>query len=186
MRRILLDTCVLYPAHLRDTILRLAEADLIQPLWSADILAELHRNLAARNGNDPCVALQADRLVSILRNYFPDAMVEGYADLVDRMENHPKDRHVLAAALQGNADVLLTFNLKDFAVRPIGEGFPELLHPDEFLLDALDPAPGQVLRLLGNQVAEHKRPPEHIQGLLDVLEKSGVPAFAAEVRRRLN
>ncbi|MFF0636579.1 PIN domain-containing protein [Nocardia sp. NPDC004151] len=101
MRRILLDTCVLYPAHLRDTILRLAEADLIQPLWSADILAELHRNLAARNGNDPCVALQADRLVSILRNCFPDAMVEGYADLVDRMENHPKDRHVLAAALQG-------------------------------------------------------------------------------------
>ncbi|MFF0636578.1 hypothetical protein ACFYTS_29205 [Nocardia sp. NPDC004151] len=80
----------------------------------------------------------------------------------------------------------MTFNLKDFAVRPIGEGFPELLHPDEFLLDALDPAPGQVLRLLGNQVAEHKRPPEHIQGLLDVLEKSGVPAFAAEVRRRLN
>ncbi|MEV6275887.1 hypothetical protein [Nocardia sp. NPDC051832] len=106
--------------------------------------------------------------------------------LVDRMENHPKDRHVLAGALQGDADVLLTFNLKDFEVRPIGDGFPELMHPDAFLLDVLDLAPGQVIRLLRKQVTEHKRPPKHVQGLLDVLDRTGVSGFAAEVRRRLD
>ncbi|MEV6322653.1 PIN domain-containing protein [Nocardia sp. NPDC051787] len=52
MQRVFLDTCVLYPAHLRDTVLRLAEANLIQPLWSAEILAELHRNLCARREGD--------------------------------------------------------------------------------------------------------------------------------------
>ncbi|WP_330178748.1 PIN domain-containing protein [Nocardia sp. NBC_01503] len=186
MQRVFLDTCVLYPSHLRDTVLRLAEADLIQPLWSNEILAELRRNLAVRHGRDEDTARKADHLIATLRRFFPDAIVEGYDDLVDRMENHPKDRHVLAAALQGNADVLLTFNLKDFEVRPIGDGFPELLHPDAFLLDMLDLAPGQVIRLLHKQVAEHRRPPKHIQGLLEVLDRSGVSGFAAEVRRRLD
>ncbi|MEV6100861.1 PIN domain-containing protein [Nocardia sp. NPDC051981] len=186
MQRVFLDTCVLFPAHLRDTVLRLAEADLIQPLWSADVLAELHRNLAAAYGDDAQRIAQVDRLVHTMRTFFPDAMVEGYEELTERMENHPKDRHVLAAALQGNADVLLTFNLKDFKVRPIGDGFPELIHPDDFLLDMLDLAPGQVLRLLQTQVAQHKRPPKHLQGLLDVLDRSGVSGFAAEVRRHLD
>ncbi|MGX1808123.1 PIN domain-containing protein [Nocardia sp. NPDC055321] len=186
MQRIFLDTCVLYPSHLRDTILRLAEADLIQPLWSADVIAELRKNLALRHRGDDSTATKVDQLIATLCKFFPEAMVEGYDDLVDRMENHPKDRHVLAAALQGGADVLLTFNLKDFRVRPIGDGFPELMHPDDFLLDMLDLTPGQVIRLLHRQVAEHRRPPKNVQGLLDVLERSGVIEFAAEVRRRLD
>lgn len=41
-------------------------------------------------------------------------MVAGYEPLIDQMRNHPKDRHVLAAALACHADYLVTFNLKDF------------------------------------------------------------------------
>ena len=129
MQRVFVDTCVLYPAHLRDTILRLAEADLIQPLWSAEILAELRRNLCARREGDDAAVANVDRLINTMTGFFSDALVEGYEDLVERMANDPKDRHVLAAALQGNAGVLLTFNLEDFKVRPIGDGFPELSHP---------------------------------------------------------
>jgi hypothetical protein len=40
-----LDICVLYPAYLCDTLLRLAEAESYRPLWSADVLAQLRRNL---------------------------------------------------------------------------------------------------------------------------------------------
>ncbi|MFC4128769.1 hypothetical protein [Nocardia rhizosphaerae] len=50
----------------------------------------------------------------------------------------------------------------------------------------LDLAPGPVIRQLYKQVAEHKRPPKHIQGLLDVLDRTGVPGFAGEVRRRID
>ena len=46
--------------------------------------------------------------------YFPDARVTSYEELIGSMTNHPKDRHVLAAAVAGRADMLVTENLKDF------------------------------------------------------------------------
>ncbi|MEV6275886.1 PIN domain-containing protein [Nocardia sp. NPDC051832] len=70
MQRVFLDTCVLYPAHLRDTILRFAEADLIQPLWTAEVLAELRRNLCARHQGDESAVLKVDRLIGILTGFF--------------------------------------------------------------------------------------------------------------------
>jgi hypothetical protein len=96
----LLDTCVLYPAYLCDTLLRLAEASAYRPLWSADILAELRRNLIAR-GVPPA---RVDRRLTQMNRSFPDALVTGYESLIDGMTNHPKDRHVLAAALRANAE----------------------------------------------------------------------------------
>jgi predicted nucleic acid-binding protein len=47
--------------------------------------------------------------------YFPDARVTSYEEMISSMTNHPKDRHVLAAAVAGRADMLVTENLKDFA-----------------------------------------------------------------------
>ncbi|MGB3409912.1 MAG: PIN domain-containing protein [Microthrixaceae bacterium] len=68
-----LDTCVLYPAHLRDTLLRLAELGLYRALWSADIVEELRRNLAAVV--DPSAV---DHLLGQMITAFPDAEVSGY------------------------------------------------------------------------------------------------------------
>jgi predicted nucleic acid-binding protein len=53
-------------------------------------------------------------LVSQLREYFADAWIEGYADLVSSMTNDPKDRHVLAAAIRGGCESIVTFNTRDF------------------------------------------------------------------------
>ncbi|WP_225994915.1 PIN domain-containing protein [Streptomyces arboris] len=92
MQRVVLDTCVLYPNYLRDTLLRLAEAELYEPLWSADILDELTRNVAERIG-----PLKAKGLVDAMAGAFPESLVTGYAALLSAMTNDPKDRHVLAA-----------------------------------------------------------------------------------------
>ncbi|WP_373291507.1 PIN domain-containing protein [Nocardia camponoti] len=92
----------------------LAEADLIQPLWSTHILEESRRNLCRRHVDERATA-SVDRLITTLQTFFPDSMVDGYSQLIDRMENDPKDRHVLAAALQGNADVLHNLQCQGFS-----------------------------------------------------------------------
>ena len=82
---IVLDTCVLYPAHLRDTLLRLAERGLYRALWSADIVEELHRNLV----EDGINAASVDRLVAEMAAAFPDAEVAGYRSLIDGLSCDP-------------------------------------------------------------------------------------------------
>jgi predicted nucleic acid-binding protein len=177
----LLDTCVLYPAYLCDTLLRLAEAGAYRPLWSADVLEELRRNLVKRGIPSELV----DRRVGQMAQAFPDAMVSGYESLIDGMTNHPKDRHVLAAAVRANAEVLVTFNRSDFPPAALDTYDVVAVHPDEFLLDQLDLYPGLTIQVLRQQAAAHRRDPKTVPGLLVLLERAGLPNFAAEVRRHL-
>ncbi|MET7874106.1 PIN domain-containing protein [Streptomyces cyaneofuscatus] len=180
MQRVVLDTCVLYPNYLRDTLLRLAEAELYEPLWSADILDELARNVAERIGS-----LKAKGLVDAMAGAFPESLVTGYAALLSAMTNDPKDRHVLAAAVGGDAHAVVTLNLKDFpaaAAEPYGI---EVLHPDDFLLDMLDLAPVEMKAVLRTQLSSYRREPRDLHGLLDRIGVGGAPQFAAEFRRRL-
>lgn len=106
----ILDTCVLYPVYLCDTLLRLAEAEAYRPLWSADVFTELRRNLVERGVREERV----DRRIGEMVRSFPDAMVTGYEALTGDMTNDPKDRHVLAAAVRAHAEVIVTFNVTDF------------------------------------------------------------------------
>lgn len=129
-----LDTNVLYRALINDFILELADRGLFRPLWSKEVLAELSKNLVA-NREDPHLV---DKRISTMEHYFSDAIVTGYDDLVSAMTNDAKDRHVLAAAVRGCADVLVTFNLKDFPPRSVEPFDLEVVHPDDFLLDQLD------------------------------------------------
>jgi len=109
--RVVLDACVLIPYQLSDLLLRLAEAEIFVPLWSDKIMAEVNQNLPLKLGVTPH---KAQRRIDHMTTAFPLAAVEGYKDLIPAMTNDPKDRHVLAAAVRGNADLIVTANLKDF------------------------------------------------------------------------
>lgn len=176
----MLDTCVLYPNYMRDTILRLAEAELYEPLWSPDILEELRRNIA-----DLKDEAYAKRLVDTMASAFPDSSVTGYEPLIPAMVNDPKDRHVLAAAVRGQAHALVTQNLRDFPEESVRPYDVDVLSADDFLLDLLDLAPRQVLTVLREQAARYQREPRDLHGLLDRLSAAGAVQFAAEVRRRV-
>ncbi|MXW30177.1 MAG: PIN domain-containing protein [Chloroflexi bacterium] len=177
---VILDTCVLYPAHLRDTLLRLAEQDLYQALWSADIIEELRRNLVEEGFDRESV----DRLCAEMQGAFPDAEVSGYQPLLGSMTCDPKDRHVLAAAVRSNAAAIVTFNLDDFPDSSVAPYEIDVIHPDRFLLDLLDLAPSTVIAELERQAAANRREPRTLSGLLDALGRAGVPLFGDEVRGR--
>ncbi|MBA9002197.1 PIN domain-containing protein [Thermomonospora cellulosilytica] len=176
-----LDACVLYPNALRDTLLRIAEAGIYQPLWSDKILEEVH-GVLERKGR------RADYVIECIRQAFPDALVHGWENLEGSMTNHPKDRHVLAAAVRGHADVIVTMNLKDFPASSV-EGLDiEVQHPDTFLCYELEHAPYAIMQVLFEQAEDtgkQGRPQLTVHDVLDELVRCGAKEFAHQVRQWL-
>ena len=114
---------------------------------------------------------------------FEDACVEGWEALMIGLElPDPHDRHVVAAAIRGRAEVIVTANLRDFpgdVLEPLGL---HAISPDDFLLDALDLAPQVTIASVKAQAAATRRPPVSVTEVLEALERGGAPQFAAEVR----
>lgn len=126
-----LDTCVLAPMPLCDTLLRLAEDPAFYiPKWSHDILREL-RSTLQRMGYS---SAQAGRRVTAMEIAFEDASVTGHERLVASMTNDPKDRHVLAAAVRCGAHAIVTSNVKHFPPESVQPYDLDVLTPDDFLV----------------------------------------------------
>ena len=174
-----LDANVLYPFSLRDSLLRLAELELYTPLWSVRILEEMTRNLVEQRITEE----QAARIEEAMRQAFEEAEVDPaeIERLEPAMTNDPKDRHVLAAAVAADSELIVTFDLYDFppeACDPVGV---EAIHPDEFLLDLYDLDPEGVRAALEQQAGD-LNPPWPLDELLRALTKAGVPRFVDAVR----
>lgn len=86
---------------------------LYRARWSAEIIAELKRTLESKFAIAPARTAHSG---SKLREHFPEAWIEGFERVIPQMMNHPKDRHVLAAAVHANARTVVTYNLRDFPV----------------------------------------------------------------------
>lgn len=112
-------------------------------------------------------------------------MVTGYESLIDGMANDPKDRHVLAAAVRANAEVIVTYNLRDFPEPALKPYDILAVHPDDFLLDQLDLYAGLTVAVIEQQAASYRREPTTVAGLLPLLERAGLPRFTAEFRRHI-
>ena len=178
-----LDTCVLLKSYLCDTLLSIAETGAYRPLWSPMVMTELERNLARRGLDDKQVEHRLDQM----NQAFPDAAITGYETMISDMTNDPKDRHVLAAAICGGAEILVTENIRDFppdAVRPYGI---EVISQDAFLLDQFDLRPADVLGALRRQASRYRREPRNVAALLTILGSpgSGCPDFARACRQML-
>lgn len=170
-----LDACVLFPASLRDTLLRLAETPRQYiPKWSEQILEEVARSLETRR-NLP--RRKTAHLIEQIDRHFPEARVAGYEKLIGEMTNHPKDRHVVAAAIRSGAQVIVTSNLRDFSTASLSEWGVEAQHPDKFLVDLLDLSPTAVISKLHYQAATIGRTLSELLRTLRV----GVPQFADTV-----
>ncbi|WP_082096325.1 PIN domain-containing protein [Demequina flava] len=174
-----LDACVLIPYPLFDVLLRCADKGLYRPLWSDGILEETERNLIRHVNVEPA---RAAKRVDTMRRAFPDATVTGHANLIPAMTNHPKDRHVLAAAVRANTGLIVTANLKDFAPEHLEPYGITAIHPDEFLLDLLDLGQVAVIHALHDMLAQNANPPTNVLELIVTLDETA-PQFAADLAR---
>jgi predicted nucleic acid-binding protein len=178
---VVLDTCVLFPAALRDTLLRAAAEGLYQVRWSQDILEELRRNLVTD------LNLDDDRvreLVTQMGRAFPEACVLGYEQLIPQMGNDPKDRHVLAAAVVSDAQAIVTTNSRHFPASALDPYDIQALTPDEFLSDLFDLAPDVMIQILIEQAGDLQNPPVAVEEVVANIERVA-PQFAAAVLEEL-
>lgn len=174
------DACVLFPATLRDLLLRLVDAGLVQARWSDRILDECFRNIQLKRPDLSETALRRTR--ETMCRAFPDAMVgsEGALPPGTTLPD-ADDVHVLAAAVEAGATSIVTFNLRDFPVgvlAPLGVG---ALHPDDFVLARIDEAPGLVCAVVEGQARALHNTPATTRALVSRLSVQGLPRSAARL-----
>ncbi|MCB2129718.1 MAG: PIN domain-containing protein [Rhodobacteraceae bacterium] len=142
MRRAVLDACVLFPTVLREVLTGVAAAGLYTPLWSERILEEWARATAKLG---PGAEIVARGEIVALAAAFPKASVAPQPALESRLWlPDPADIHVLASAIAGHADLIVTFNAADFPRGTLAEEGLERMDPDQFLLALWRGHPGQV------------------------------------------
>ncbi|MDX8354836.1 PIN domain-containing protein [Cognatiyoonia sp. IB215182] len=178
----LLDANILYPAPLRDVVMQLAVTDIFKAKWSADIHREWIDALMRNEPHRDLAALERTR--DLMNQATRDCLVTGYQTLVASLDlPDPDDRHVLAAAIVGRCDVIVTQNLKDFpnaAIEPFGI---EAQHPDDFLSNHLALAPGLFCSALRKVRARLQNPPYSAEDYLAILTQQGLVATAAELEQ---
>ncbi|OQW85788.1 MAG: PIN domain-containing protein [Rhodoferax ferrireducens] len=179
----ILDANVLYPNLLRDILLSLAAAGLYHARWTARINAEWTLNLVA---NRPDIAPKIELLLEQVNLAVPDCLVEDYEFLIDSLVlPDADDRHVLAAAIVGHADSIVTSNLKDFPEKVMAQYDIEAQHPDDFIMNQLELKPFEALEVFKRVRAKRRNPACSASELIDMVEKNGLPQTAQHLRLRV-
>ncbi|MCQ0971817.1 PIN domain-containing protein [Paracoccus sp. TK19116] len=176
----LLDANVLYPTVLREILIGVAAAGLYTPSWSQRILDEW-RHVAARLGPEGETVAGAE--IALMVDAFPEAKVSDAGvrtagfDLPD-----PADAHVIEAALNADADLIVTANLQDFPRRVIAPLGLRAIHPDPFLTDLWAAHPDAVTAAV---VAAHAKA-ERLGGampLSNLMKRARLPRLGRALRR---
>jgi len=175
------DACVLYPAPLRSFLMYLAMTDLYRARWTNGIHEEWMRNV--QKDYPDFTRQQAEKIRELMNAHVVDCIVTGYETLIPSLTMpDPDDRHVLAAAIRCGADLIVTFNLKDFpeaVLKPYGI---EAQHPDDFLTHQLDLAPNVVCAAAKRQRQSLKKPPMSVDEYLASLERQGLAQTVSRLR----
>ncbi len=113
-----------------------------------------------------------------------DCLITGYETLISGISlPDPDDRHVLAAAIVGRCDVLVSQNLKDFPREVLEPHGIEVMHPDDFLLNHLNLSPGAFCLAVRKVRARLKNPHYDVEEYLHILTRQGLVATARELTR---
>ena len=175
------DANVLYPSTLRDLLIRIAQAGLVQAKWTNQILDEVFDNLATNRPDLSTEALKRTR--ELMLAAVRDCLIRGYEPLVDSLSlPDPDDRHVLAAAIRARAQIVVTTNLKDFPASVLRSWDIEAKHPDQFVLDQIDLNRQAIYGAVQRIADSWRNPPGTVPDVLSHLERDGLVESVAALR----
>jgi predicted nucleic acid-binding protein len=177
---VVLDACVLFPAPLRDTLLRAARANLYSVQLTDEIIEEVRRNLVNKRN---LTEAQAQRLISAIQQNFKGKFVTDYQSYIASMPINKKDRHVLAAAVACQAQTIVTHNLKDFPPHLLAPYNIEAISPDIFLISLFHNDSQALWEILRNQAEQLRNPPMSVSDVLNRLTLDA-PNFVRLFRSR--
>ncbi len=179
---VIYDANVLYPSLLRDVLIRVAQRGMVRARWTERILDEVFMNLVSNRPDLDRTKLARTR--ELMNAAVRDVLVEGYEALIPTVTlPDENDRHVVAAAIRAQAQMVVTTNLRDFPSNELGKWNIEAKHPDDFLVDQFH-LDAIALHVILQQIADSAtRPPLTFADVLDGLERCGITQATALLRR---
>lgn len=181
----LLDANVLFPAAVRDILLHFADVNLFQPKWTNEINKEWIESLIHKSSHFTKAKLIRTR--NQMNIAFPDANITQYESLISDLSLPDKnDLHILAAAIKGKVDAIVTFNIKDFPATIVKKFGIEVIHPDEFVENLILNNKSKAIKAFAVQVRKLKKPFKTEQEVLITLSKCGLPKSAAALKQILS
>lgn len=166
-----LDTNVIYPIWTRDLLLWFTISELYTPKWSHNIMSEYKSVMLRKGFSEDDVNKQSNRM----NTAFKDALVENYEPLIDKLELPDiDDRHVLAAGIKTNANLIITNNLKDFPEEYLSSFGLKAKCADDFLTDIIDLNQEVSIQAFRKLVLNKKNPPLDEYEILDILRKNNL------------
>lgn len=153
--RVMIDACVLFPTVMREVVLGCAQAGLFQARWSPRVLEEWAR-AARKIGPEGETIARGE--IALIQSRFTDAEIHFPAGMQARLWlPDPDDIHVLAAAVAGSCDAIMTLNTKDFPRNLLADEGLSRVDPDGFILRLGHATPGPVRSVAEGVLAEARR-----------------------------
>lgn len=165
---VVLDANVLYPPSLRDLLLTLAALDAFDVRWSDEILDEVTRNVIEDHPDlDP--KRFVEHTIGSMRRAFPDALVSAPGEVVETLDNDPKDRHVAATAIAAGAQAIITLNVSDFESTVLSDKSIEIMTPGDLVATLLDEAPEVTVLAVTHLANRWTNPARTVEEISDLL-----------------
>ena len=165
-------------------MIRLAQTRRFRARWTDAIQREWMTALL-RNRPELDEA-KLSRTMTLMNQAIPDCLITGYEHLIEQLLlPDPNDRHVLAAAICGGAQAIVTTNTKDFPEQTLAEFEILPRHPDDFIMDLADLEPAVVTTAAKLQRAALKHPSLSPEAFISKLRQQGLPGVAAFLQSQI-
>lgn len=177
-----IDASALYSALIRDALMWLAVGQIFQPKWSDRIHEEWMRAVG-RNRPDLTEA-QLERTRGLMNLNGGACMVTNYESLIETVTlPDPDDRHVLAAAIHGNASIIVTHNLRHFPNEILRNYNILAQHPDDFFVSLLFEQTIETLKCFAKQRIVLNNPPCSVDRYIEGFVIAKLPKTANLLRQ---